>query len=232
LRSFFSRTYWQRIRERPVVLGVAALLLLGPAILSMVWALHDPGAASGLVPGAFKAVTEPRRSTNLNLGPSQSTAVASQIFTNNIRVTLAAFAGGITLGVLTTMLLAFNGVLLGTVLGLAWGAGNGHPFVELVVAHGVLELSCVVVAGLAGLRLGWAIVDPGYRRRSVAVQQEARRTVELALGTAPWLVLAGLVEGFITPAGYGLGVNLTIGLVLGALFWGLVLLRGGPEPSA
>jgi uncharacterized membrane protein SpoIIM required for sporulation len=232
LRTFFGRTYWQRIRERPLVLAVAALLLFGPAILSLVWALHDPGSASGLVPSAFRAVTEPRHTTNLGLGPNRSSLMATQIFTNNIRVTLLAFAGGMTLGLLTMSLLIFNGVLLGTLFGLAWGAGNGRPFVELVTAHGVLELSCIVVAGTAGLRLGWAIVAPGYRRRSVVLQEEARRTVELALGTAPWLVLAGLVEGFITPAGYGLGADLAVGFGLGALFWGLVLLRGGRAPSA
>jgi uncharacterized membrane protein SpoIIM required for sporulation len=126
-------------------------------------------------------------------------------------------------------------VLLGAVAGLAWGAGNGRPFAELVVAHGVLELSCIVVAGAAGLRLGWSLIDPGRLPRSLAVRQEARRAVLIALGTAPWLIVAGLVEGFLTPSGLGLANAIGIGVTLGVVFWGLVLWRGGltgaPEPS-
>jgi uncharacterized membrane protein SpoIIM required for sporulation len=119
-----------------------------------------------------------------------------------------------------------NGMLLGAVAGLAVGAGNGRPFFELVTAHGVLELSCIVVAGAAGLRVGWALVHPGYRRRGAALREEARAAIEIILGTAAWLVVAGLVEGFVTPAGLGLGPVLVIGLGLGALFWGLVAWRG------
>ena len=94
--------------------------------------------------------------------------------------------------------------MLGVVGGLAIGSGNGRPFFELVTAHGVLELSCIVVAGAAGLRLGWAIIDPGNRTRGEALREEARAAIEIVLGTAPWLVVAGLVEGFLTPSGTGL----------------------------
>ena len=186
-----------------------------------------------MVPGPFRAVTEPRSGgTDLGLGSSEAAAFAGAVLTNNIRVTLLAFAGGVTLGLLTGGVLVFNGVLLGTLLGLATGAGNGRSFLELVTPHGVLELSCVAVAGAAGLRLGWGIVDPGRRRRSEAMQAEGRAAVELALGTAPWLVVAGLVEGFVTPAGYGLATSVAVGLGLGALYWALVWLRGGPVPSS
>src|SRR5205823_6095793 len=122
-------------------------------------------------------------------------------------------------------------VILGFVAGLAIGAGNGRVFFELVTAHGVLELSCIVVSGAAGLRLGWAIIDPGTRPRGEALRQEARAAIEMVLGTAPWLVLAGLVEGFLTPAGTGLATVLAVGLSLGAVFWGLVLWRGAPKDA-
>ena len=231
MRAFLGRGYWRRVRERPAVLAVAALLLVGPGALGLVWGLADPGGAAGLVPSALRSVTEPRQSTDLGLDPDTSAAFAAAIFTNNIRVTLLAFAGGITLGLLTGAVLAYNGALLGAVLGLAVGSGNGQPFVELVAPHGILELSCIVVSGAAGLRMGWAVVDPGLRRRATALQQEARAAVELALGTAPWLVLAGLVEGFVTPEGLGLGPAVVVGLAFGAAYWALVALRGGPEPS-
>jgi uncharacterized membrane protein SpoIIM required for sporulation len=156
--------------------------------------------------------------------------LASEIFTNNITVTMLAFAGGIAFGLGTAYVLLTNGVLLGAVAGLAVGAGNGRPFFELVTAHGVLELSCIAVAGAAGLRMGWALVHPGYRRRGTALREEARAAVEIVLGTAAWLVVAGLVEGFLTPAGLGLVPVLVVGFGLGALYWGLVLWRGRATP--
>jgi uncharacterized membrane protein SpoIIM required for sporulation len=85
------------------------------------------------------------------------------------------------------------------------------------------------VAGAAGLRMGWAVVDPGRRRRRVALAEEARAGAELALGTAPWLVLAGVVEGFVTPAGLGVGPALAVGFGLAAVYWALAWRRGRPS---
>ena len=188
------------------------------------------------MPGAYRAVTEPRpHGSNDGLSSSERAQVSSEIFTNNIEVTFLAFAGGILLGLGSAILLIVNGVLLGTVAGLALGAGNGRVFFELVTAHGVLELSCIVVAGAAGLRLGWSIVDPGLRTRGASLAAEARRAVLVVLGTMPWLVVAGLVEGFVTGSGIPLAAILAVGLGLGALYWGLAvwlgLFRAEPEPS-
>lgn len=233
VKAFVTRTYWRRVRERPAALAVAAALLFGPAIAGAVWGVRDPGAAVRFVPEQMRSVAEPRtEGTNLGLTPGQSGAMSSMIFTNNIRVAFMAFAGGITLGVLTGYLLVFNGVLIGTLFGLSLSAGNGDPFISLVSPHGFLELSCIVVAGLAGIRMGWSVVSPGHRRRGASLQREARAAAELAIGTVPWLVLAGLVEGFVTPQGLPLPAAVLFGAVLGVVYWALVILRGGPEPSA
>jgi uncharacterized membrane protein SpoIIM required for sporulation len=215
------------------MLAISALLLFGAAFLSGLWGWRDPTEAQRFSPSAYDAVTRPRDTTDLGLSSDQQAQVASSIMTNNIRVTLLAFAGGLLGGAGTILLLLYNGLELGVVGGLAIGAGNGRPFFELVTAHGVLELSCIVVAGAAGLRLGWAIIDPGFRPRREVVAEEARATIEMVLGTAVWLVVAGLVEGFVTPRGLGLTTVVTIGGLLGAIFWGLVLWRGAParEPE-
>lgn len=234
LMRFLARDYWRLVAARPLALAAAAVLLFGPALLAGGWALGDPGAAGGLVPEEYRTVTEPR-DTDRGLSVDEMAAFSSAIFTNNIKVSFLAFAGGIAAGLLTALLLAYNGVLLGVVFGLAWGAGNGRPLYELIVAHGVLELSCIVVAGATGLRLGWSLVSPGRLPRTESLAREARRSVALVLGTAPWLVVAGLVEGFVTPSGFGLVVVTVVGFGLGALYWTLVLVRGPargePEPS-
>jgi uncharacterized membrane protein SpoIIM required for sporulation len=211
---------------------VAWLLLLAPAAGSAAWATSDEGAALAVVPAQLRAAADPP-AAGRDYDPATAAAFSTEVLVNNIRVTLTAFAGGILLGVGTVASLVFNGLVLGVVGGLAAAGGNGAAFLRLVSAHGPLELSCIVVGGAAGLRLGWAIIAPGRLTRSRSLVLEARRTVEIALGTAPWLVVCGFAEGFLTGPGIALGVQLAIGGVLFATFWGLVLWRGrASEPGA
>jgi len=225
VRSFLTRGYWRRLAERPAVLAVAWALLLVPALAAGLAAGSDPAAALSIVPPELQAAANPPPEGR-DYGPAEGAAFSTQVLTNNIRVTLTAFAGGIAFGVGTVLALVFNGLILGIVGGLAIEAGSGAAFLRLVSAHGPLEISCIVVGGVAGLRIGWAMISPGPRRRGKALVSEARKAVELALGTVPWLVLCGFCEGFLTGPELPLALQLTIGLGLAAVFWGLVWWRG------
>ena len=229
LRDFVVTGYWRRVREQPLFLAGAWALMLVPAVLAALWALSDPGAASGLLPAEFRHAGD-AGGGGLESGGDQA-AFSSAIFTNNIRVAFLVFAGGVLFGLGTAAVDVYNGVIIGTVIGLASGAGNGAAVVELVAPHGFLELSCIAVAAAAGFRLGWAVIDPGPRARAAALVAEARVGAELVLGTMPWLVLAGLVEGFVTPRRIGVPGALAVGIALAAVYWALVLWRGRPEPE-
>jgi uncharacterized membrane protein SpoIIM required for sporulation len=122
--------------------------------------------------------------------------------------------------------LAYNGALLGTVLGIALSSGHLDDVLVLVTAHGAIELTGIIVSGAAGLRLGWALVDPGMRTRPEALAEAARPAVAMVLGIAPWIVLAGLLEAFISPRGFDAAVVVPIGLSAAGAFWALVAWRG------
>jgi uncharacterized membrane protein SpoIIM required for sporulation len=229
LRRFVLRDYWVLVRERPGLLIASALALFGPCLLAAGWALHDPGAALGLLPARFRSAGEPHV-RHLALGAATQASLASSIFTNNIQVTFLAFAGGLTFGLATLALLAFNGVLLGALGGIMTQAGSFSTFVRYVAPHGLLELSCIAVAGAAGLRLAQALVDPGDLPRAFVLRAAARPAVAIVLGTAPWLVLAGLTEGFVTPEGLPIGAALVVGFGLAATYW-LLVFRRGRAPS-
>jgi uncharacterized membrane protein SpoIIM required for sporulation len=225
VRGFLSRGYWRRLAERPVILAVAWALVLVPALAAGLAAGSDPATALSIVPPELQAAADPPPEGR-DYDAAQGAAFSAQVLTNNIRVTLVAFAGGISFGVGTVLALVFNGLILGIVGGLAVEAGSGAAFLRLISAHGPLEISCIVVGGVAGLRVGWAMISPGRHRRGKALVTEARLAVELALGTAPWLVLCGLCEGFLTGPDLALELQLTIGFGLAAVFWGLVWWRG------
>jgi uncharacterized membrane protein SpoIIM required for sporulation len=227
--DFLLHGYWRRVRERPALLAIAALLLFGPGLAAGAWAWNDPGAAGALLPSTSEAAGRPRpEGSHVGLTAGERASMSAGIFTNNIKVTFGAVAGGIAFGLLTAGVLIFNGVMVGVVSGVGAAAGNGSVLVELLVPHGVLELSCIVVAGAAGLRMGWALVDPGRRPRGQALASESRAAVEVVLGTAVWLVVAGLTEGLVTPLGIGVAPALAVGVGLGALYWGLVWRLGTP----
>jgi len=229
MRTFFARTYWLRVRERPLALALAGALLLVPALLAGAWALDDPGAAVGIIPGEFRGAVEPAGDTGMTT--AESTAFSGTVMTNNIQVTFLAFAVGILLGLGTALVLVYNGATLGAVAGGAIANGNGADFAEFVTAHGIIELSCVAVTAAAGLRMGYAIVAPGPRPRGEALVEEARSAIAIVLGTVPWLILAGLIEGFVTRAGFGLVPGIVLGVGIGALFWTLVIVRGRPTAA-
>ena len=231
---FFVTDYWRLIVERRKALLVAFVLTFGSAALAALWGVHDPAAATGVVPAQFRPALQPGHPWT-DMTPAQQTAFTTEIFTNNIQVTFVAFAGGITGGIGTALALLYNGLQLGVIGGLMGQAGNGVGFVDLVTAHGVLELSCILVAGTAGLSLGWSIISPGLRSRRTSLQREARKALLLVVGTAPWLIVAGIVEGNrANLAESGLGAVIGTGVGLGLVFWGLVAWRGRAprdEPS-
>lgn len=223
--SFFTTGYWRRVTERPPALVAAAALLFVPMALAAIWALDDPHAALGVVPAEFAAAAEPGDGPGA-LPANEQAALSSEIFTNNIQVSLLAIAGGVLFGFGTAFVLVYNGTFIGALGGLAAGGGHAGPFFELVTPHGVLELSCIVVTAAAGLRLGWSMVEPGPRSRLESARREARPAMAMVIGTVPWFVLAGLVEGFVTGSLPGLGSAIFLGVALGVAYWALIVWRG------
>jgi uncharacterized membrane protein SpoIIM required for sporulation len=223
---FLVHDYWRLIAEHSGMLLLAVVAVTASTLAAAAWAIHDPGAALGLVPERFRGAASPHV-RHIPLGAVTQAALASSIFTNNIQVAFLTFAGGLTLGIATLAVLAYNGVLLGTLAGLTLHAGSFSVFVRYVVPHGLLELSCFSVAGAAGLRLAWAVIEPGVLPRAVALRAAARQAVLIALGTAPWLVVAGLTEGFVTPRGLSLAAALVVGVALGGAFWTALVTEGG-----
>jgi len=231
LRQFLSRGYWRLVRERIGLVGLCWLLMIVPAVLVGVWAASDPAAAGRFLPSQFRGVGE-HGGGDLGLALGRQATLAGQILTNNIQVSFVAFAGGILAGVGTTLVLLYNGALIGGVAGLTVAAGRPGPFLSLVAPHGVLELSVIAVSGAAGFSVGWSLIDPGRRSRRAALGLGARRGAEIVLGTMPWVVLAGLVEGFVTPTSLPLAGAVAVGLLVAAPYWTLVFWRGRPERVA
>ena len=131
-----------------------------------------------------------------------------------------AFAGGITFGLLTVYLLIYNGIIVGAIAALFWHYGKSYEFWAYIVPHGMIELTAIFIAGGAGLLMGYKLFVPGRYSRGYQLKQQAKRSVLLLLGTIPLFVIAGIIEGFITPSTLSLEAKY---LIAGLTVIGLIL---------
>jgi uncharacterized membrane protein SpoIIM required for sporulation len=151
---------------------------------------------------------------------------ASFIIQNNIRVALICFVGGLLLGLPTALVLLANGWMLGAIAAAVHLGGYDLQFWSLIVPHGVIELSVIIIAGATGLMVGDAILRPGQLRRGDALAAVARRVISLAAGAAVLLVIAGTLEGFVSPSGLPDAAKLAIGAAMGVALYSWLLLAG------
>jgi len=223
--SGFPRIY----RQNAWFIFVATLLFFIPAIAAAFAIGIQPDNDRWLLPPSVQGLRQPIEDHQLwtDTPIAERPYSASFIMRNNIQVAFVAFGGGILAGLPSVYLLVENGLILGGLLGLAFHYGIGFALLAFVVGHGFLELSVVMIAGGAGLRLGWAIIHPGFLRRADALRLAAGQVVWLVLGCIPLLVIAGTIEGFISPSNeIPWAVKWAVGLVSGLGLQAYVWLAG------
>jgi uncharacterized membrane protein SpoIIM required for sporulation/uncharacterized RDD family membrane protein YckC len=188
---------------RPIL--IASVLLFGPALIAYRAVVMQPAVAATFIPAgmldrAQEGVRRAREGTGYIPDPQIfRPTMASFIIANNVQVTFGAFAFGITAGIGTLLLLVLNGVSLGGVLGLYQSKGIIKLLLAFIAPHGVLELSAVCIAGGAGFLLAAALLLPGRRTRKRALVENGRRAIRLVAAAAVLLLVAGTLEGFVSP---------------------------------
>ena len=150
---------------------------------------------------------------------------SSGIMTNNLSVAFMAFAMGITAGLGTAYMLIFNGLMLGVIATACWLSDMSLPLWSFVAPHGVLELPAIFIAGGAGLMIARGLLFPGVLTRRDALVQSGALAVRLLLGVIPMLVVAGVIEGFLSPSRLPLFTKLFFAAVMAALLVSYLLSR-------
>jgi uncharacterized membrane protein SpoIIM required for sporulation len=186
--------------------------------------VSDTAVAAAADPAARAAYVEEDFEAYYSSEPA--TQFASEVFVNNIRVAILVFATGILLCVFAAAILVLNGANIGVAGGLFADVGQLDRFFGLILPHGLLELSAVIVAGAAGMRLGWALIAPGDRPRSAALADEGRRSVVILIGLVLVFLVAGLIEGFVTGRGWPTSLRVAVGVLAGGTFWLWVIALG------
>ncbi len=198
----------REIRASALPILLAAALMFGPAAIAGTAVMRDPTVAGEFLPaGMLDRAEDGVRRAKTGDGYIEDPqlfrpVMATSIITNNIQVAIAAFAFGVTAGVLTVYLLVSNGISFGAVVGLYGSKGIAPLLFAFVAPHGVLELTAICVAGGAGFLLAAALLIPGDRTRRRALAENGRRAIRLVSGAALLLLVAGTLEGFVSPIPY------------------------------
>ena len=224
---FFSHDFPQTFRRTWRFTAVAFSVFMLFGLIGFLGTSYDPEFSE--IAGVSPAWREQNIDTKthwweeLNVSNQQG---ASFIFTHNIQVTFYTFAFGAMFGVGTLFYMAFNGANIASVLALTFRAGFGSDLLTFMAGHGVIELSCIFIAGGAGLMVGSAMLMPGDLSRGDALKKRGLEAILLMLGIAPILVVAGIIEGFISPADINPLIKFSIAALTGVALYSYLLLAG------
>ena len=216
LLRFFTHEFPQVFRETlPHTLTALALFAAG-MIAGVVLCVADPGFERFILNGAMMDTIERREMWTHGIVAIKPLA-SSQIMTNNILVSLAACATGMFFGLGPLYMMLFNGLLIGVVGAACERAEMSLQLWSFVAPHGALELPAIFIAGGAGFVLAQGILFPGTLPRRDSVALAGRTAIRLLLGVIPMLVVAGIIEGFVSPTAAPIDVKFVISAALFAL---------------
>jgi uncharacterized membrane protein SpoIIM required for sporulation len=228
----------QSVRAHRIYLLVATLLFMVPMLL-VGWASYqDPGFMLHMTSAQELQKYDQMYSNGSSaFGRERSAETDWSMFgfyiMHNIGIGFQCFAGGIFAGLGSVFFLVFNGASIGGIAGYLTVRGHGDNFYPFVATHGAFELTAIVLAGAAGMRLGHALLAPGRLTRLEALKAASRDAIVVVYGVIGMLLIAAAIEAFwssstwVAPAvKYGVGAACWL-LVLSYLRW-----QGRPPAAA
>ena len=214
----------RRLRESAPFMLVSALLFFVPFALGLASTLLSPRFAEAVLPPSQLEGMAEMYSKSVSEGRESGTnaAMAGFYVMNNVGIAFRCFATGILYGVGSIFFLVYNGLVTGTVVGHVTAVGYGKNILAFVCGHSAYELGAIVIAGAAGLRLGYSLIATGNLTRLGSLRLAALGTVPLIAGAAAQLLIAAAVEAFWSPSSVPYSVKYTFGaasLVIVLSFW-------------
>ena len=207
--------------EMRTTVWITVTLFFGTALLGWLLVSFNPELASLFA--SEKMIEEVQKGelwTDGILNIIPSSVLSIQIMANNIVVSLFAFALGALYGLGTIYIITLNGFMLGAIFAFTARYDLAGRLFNFVIAHGVVELSVICLAGAAGIQLGHALVYPGLKTRMAAFRDAVKHAATLLPVVVVFLVGAGIIEGYISPDdSYPLSVRVAVGVSYGILLW-------------
>lgn len=201
LRQLVLVDFPQGVRDHGVYLLAATLLFVLPALAVGLACYADPGfilhlADADQAQEFDRMYSESERALGRPRDASTDWQMFGYYVMHNIGLGFQCFAGGLFLGLGSVFFIVYNGVFLGGVAGYLTARGHGENFWSFVVTHGAFELTAIVLAGAAGLKIGHALLAPGRHTRLEALRRASADAIVVVYGVIGMLVVAAAIEAF------------------------------------
>ena len=213
----FTHDFPQAVRRDARLFWLSTLLFYGP-LLAMIWAIHiNPELAYSIIPPEQAASYEQMYNspTSEDRTAADDVMMFGYYIQHNVGIAFRTFGSGLLFGVGAIITVLFNGVAIGAVAGYIVHLGFGDTFFRFVCGHASFELTAIVLAGMAGMKLGFALLIPGGKTRRQKLTETAHALLPVVYGMAVMLFIAAFIEAFWSPR------TLTAGIKYGVsgFFW-------------
>ena len=217
--EMLSTGFPRAVRQHASYVAVATATFLGPALVIGVLTYLRPELILSVVSADMAASFDEMYSPSAQaIGRTASTDwwMFGIYIRNNIGVAFQCFAGGVFAGLGSLFFLAYNGAFGGAIAGYLTERGLSGTFYPFIATHSSFELTAIVLAGAAGLRIGHALLAPGRRTRRQSLVAATHESAVLLYGITAMLIVAAAIEAFWSSARW-LPVELKYGVA--AVCW-------------
>lgn len=229
-RQFFHFRFPTIFRENLGFIGASFLMFAIAFAASYRIGLTNPELAEKLIPEHIVSHVKKLEDGAWNdTSAEMRNLFASFVMTNNIQVAFLAFAWGIMFMVGTAYILVINGIHIGAVAGLCHANGVSLALWSFASPHGYIELTTIFIAGGAGLKLGYALIAPSHFTRKRALTDAAKVAIQMLGGCVALLVVAGTIEGFVSPSQLPNTVKIGFGAITGILLFTYLFVMKDPN---
>ena len=224
--AFFKRDFPLAIYRHRYFILLSFLVMVLPGLVAGTWTYLDEDAVYSVLDGSqvrqVERMYDPQARKLCREREAETDIFMFGFYIkNNISVAFRCFAGGMVIGIGTLLVLFFNGMFMGSIAGHLTRLDYVDTFYPFVVGHGSFELTAIVFSGAAGLRLGYAILNPGQFSRLDALREAGRDVVPMLYGIFLMLVIAAFLEAFWSSS---TSLSIEVKYTVGAVLWALVLL--------
>ena len=200
--ELFTRDFPRTLRKNARFFAFSAALFFIPGIVGFVGAYSSRQFAAQVLPEPMLQGMQEMYSKGFDEGrdPGTNSAMAGFYVYNNVGIAFRCFATGVLFGLGSVFFLVYNGLVIGTVVGFVCQAGYGKNILTFVCSHSPFELTAIVIAGAAGMQMGYALVNTNGMTRWGSLRAQGKEIAQLVLGAAGMLLIAAGIEGFWSPS--------------------------------
>jgi uncharacterized membrane protein SpoIIM required for sporulation len=223
--NFIAAEFPSLVRANALLFAISAAAFLLPVLVlgvfiyfqpELVYAVFEPQQVA-----QFEQMYNPvGKAIGRARGADSDILMFGYYIRNNIGISFQVFAGGILFGVGSLAYLIINGAFIGATSGYLTQIGYGETFWSFVCGHGAFELTAIVISGMAGLKIGFAILAPGQLTRRQALVEAAKVAVKIVYGVAGMLLIAAFIEAFWSSLRWPAPA---LKYTVAAILWGAVL---------